>query len=83
MENILCSVCGLGFDSQIKLSQHFKTHDKRKFTCPTCGTSVTGNQALLNHKVSHERFTCNICKKEISKSSKSKLIKNLLMKCQS
>ena len=62
MENILCSVCGLGFDSQIKLSQHFKTHDKRKLTCPTCGTSVTGNQALPEYKVTGQKGVLIIAK---------------------
>ena len=29
----LCSVCGIGFSSQLKLSQHKKNHDKRKINC--------------------------------------------------
>ena len=78
MNSKICQECGSQFTSQLKLNQHLKVHDKREFACEVCGMKLVGNQAVLNHKISHEKFTCGICNKEFSKSSRSKHMKKCM-----
>ena len=78
MDSKLCSVCGIGFSSQLKLSQHKKNHDNREFNCEICGENFMGKQKFLDHNINHDKFTCTNCGKELSKGSKSKHMKNCL-----
>ena len=63
-----CHLCGKGFISKYKLSEHMSSHNDKpdpKFQCPICNKYMKQSNSFRKHMVNvHKKgFTCEICQK--------------------